>query len=223
MKLLPVVKPYLGEFLGTFLLVFIGCGSIVVHNQFIYLGSFGIAVAFGVAVFTSIALFGSWSGAHINPAVSVVLASDKKISWPTCLGYLLMQNAGALCAAGLLILINNVQVVGHTEPQGSVWESFVLESLMTGGILVLVAWSPQWSKIKTSILIGSLVFVEAWLGGPISGASMNPARSFGPAIVSNQWTHHWVYWIAPILGGLTFYFLFKYLKNEKHTRTLHRQ
>mgnify|MGYP002720558701 FL=1 len=136
------------------------------------------------------------SGAHINPAATVALVLSGRFPRARVLPYVLAQLAGATLAALLLLVLFGIEgTLGVTLPAGSVTQAFVLELVLTF-FLVLVA-------LRSGVpwVVGGVVALEAAMGGPITGASMNPARSFGPALVAGVWTAHWLYWMAPLLGA----------------------
>lgn len=199
------------EFMGTFCLVFAGAGAIVV-NQVTggVIGHAGIAITFGLVVMAMIQTFGDVSGAHLNPAVTVAFAASGRFAWGRVPGYVLVQVAGALAAAGLLRALfpenlANGGSLGATHAVGAVWRSLVLEALLTGGLMLVILHVATGSKEKgllAGITIGGVVALEAMFAGPICGASMNPARSIGPAVVSGQVGDVWVYVLGPVVGAV---------------------
>lgn len=194
------------EALGTFALVFFGCGAIVVDAEHGGLGHVGVSLAFGAVVLAMVAALGHVSGAHINPAVTVALASRGRFAWPAVPGYLLAQVAGAVLAAVLLrASLGEVADLGATRPSGSVGQSFVWEVVMTATLLVVVvslATDTRAPAAVAGVAIGGTIALASLVGGPISGASLNPARSLGPAVVSGELGSLWIYLAAPVLGGL---------------------
>lgn len=193
------------EALGTFALVFFGCGAIVVDSEQGGLGHVGVSLAFGIAVFAMVFALGHISGAHINPAVTLALAARGRLPWSVVPGYVGAQIAGAVLAAVVLrASLGNVADLGATEPTGSVGQSFVWEALLTAVLLVVivsVASDPRASVSGPALAIGGTIALASLVGGPISGASLNPARSFGPAVVSGELSSLWIYLTAPVLGG----------------------
>lgn len=185
------------EFIGTFCLIFFGVGAAVVQAQTGLLGHPGVAAVFGLVVAACIAVFAPVSGAHINPAATLAIALTGKFPsnrvFPYILVQLLSASVASFCLRAMFGLEGNL---GTTLPHGPALQSFILETLMTF-FLLLVA-------IRSGLpwIVGSVVGLEALMGGPISGASMNPARSFGPALASGVWTDHWIYWVAPFLGAV---------------------
>jgi aquaporin NIP len=206
-------KKCLAECLGTFAIVFAGTGAIVVNAvSGGAIGHAGIALTFGLIVLAMVYTFGDVSGAHLNPAVTVAFAVAGRFRWSEVLGYLGAQLAGAVMASALLrflFLEAAAQgILGATVPAGSVWQSFVLEVLLTGMLMFTVLSVSTGSREKgltAGIVIGSVIALEAMFAGPICGASMNPARSLGPALVAGGLAgplHHvWIYLIAPVLGA----------------------
>lgn len=186
----------MAELLGTFMLVFFGPGAAVVQAQTGALGHLGVAAVFGLVVTAAIAAFAPISGAHINPAATFALTLAGLFPKQRALPYLLAQLAGAALAGFLLLLLFGMNgKVGVTVPAGSVAQAFLLETVLTFFLLLVALRSGlPW-------IVGGVVALEAAMGGPITGASMNPARSFGPALASGVWTAHWLYWLAPLLGA----------------------
>jgi len=192
----PLSRALAAEGLGTFALVFFGPGAAVVQAQTGALGQLGVAAVFGLTVTAVIAALAPISGAHINPAATFALALAGKFPRRRILPYVAAQLLGAVLAAFVLLaLFGPKGNVGATVPTGSVAQAFVLETVLTFFLLVVALRSGLPS------VVGGVVALEAAMGGPITGASMNPARSFGPALASGLWTAHWLYWVAPLLGA----------------------
>lgn len=194
------------EALGTYFLVIAGCGAIMVDASTGALGHVGVALTFGLVILVMIATFGHLSGAHFNPAVTLALALTQHIRWREIPAYIGAQLIGATLGAGTLkLLLGDAGNLGVTLPAGTAFQAFGIEILLTS-ILVLVilavATDPRANNTIAAIAIGGAVTLDALWGGPISGASMNPARSFGPALISGLWQAHWVYWLGPILGAV---------------------
>jgi len=184
------------EFLGTYALVFFGPGAAVVQAQTGALGHLGVALVFGLTVATVIATLAPVSGAHINPAATFALVLAGRFPVRLAIPYVLAQLTGAVLAAFTLLALFGLQgQLGATIPAGSVTQAFALEVILTFFLLLAALRSGQpW-------VVGGVVALEAAMGGPLTGASMNPARSFGPALASGIWTAHWLYWLAPLLGA----------------------
>jgi aquaporin Z len=200
-----VVRKVIAEYFGTFLLVFAGTSAIVLNDLTGgAVTGVGIAVVFGLAVAAVIYAFGHVSGAHINPAVTIAFWYAKRFDGRHIIPYLLSQVSGALSASVAVYLLFPMHpTLGATVPSGTWGESFLLETLMTFllvlTVITLVAGSQRQGVVAAAV--GSVVGVEAWVGGPISGASMNPARSIAPALVSHHLGSAWIYILAPLLGA----------------------
>ena len=202
------MKKYLAEFIGTFALVFCGTGAIVInevtHGAVTHAG---IAITFGLIVMSMIYALGDKSGAHLNPAVTLAFAVNKSFSRKEILPYIISQFTGAISASVLLkILFPASILLGATIPLGSNIQSFILEFILTFFLMLViinVATGAKEQGLFAGIAIGSIVGLEAMFAGPISGASMNPARSLAPAIVSGELKQVWIYLIAPVLGALS--------------------
>ncbi len=203
----PAIKKLVAEFLGTFGLVFAGTGAIVVdgasHGA---ISHAGVAMTFGLIVLAMIDTFGDVSGAHLNPAVTMAFAAARRFSWREAPGYVLAQVAGAFAASGLLRwLFPADELLGTTLPAGSAGQSFTLEIVLTFLLMLVILSVSTGSKekgITAGIAIGAVIGLEAMFAGPICGASMNPARSLAPALVSGHVQFLWIYLLAPVLGAL---------------------
>jgi aquaporin Z len=213
------MKKYLAECIGTFALVFFGTGAIVVNEHTNGdVGIVGIALAFGLIIIAMIYTFGAISGAHINPAVTISFALDKKISVKDTLFYIVFQVIGAILASLVLhILFPNNQNLGTTFVSGTVWQSFIMEVIATFFMMLTIYGStqngPKKTKAFAGIVIGFTVLGLIFVAGPISGGSFNPARSLGPALVSGNLQHLWLYLSAPILGTVFALFVWKTLRH----------
>ncbi len=193
------------EFIGTYGLVTAGCGAIVVNSLTGALGHLGIALTFGLIIMVMIAATGHLSGAHFNPSVTIAFALTRHFRWAEVPFYAAAQVTGASAAAlTLRLLFGPVANLGVTLPSGSPWQSFGLEILLTAVlmfVIISVATDTRAVGQLAALAIGATVALDALWGGPISGASMNPARSFGPAVVAGVWTNQWVYWLGPLIGA----------------------
>ena len=197
------------EFFGTFCLVFAGCGAVAVDQVTEgVIGHTGIALTWGLIVTAMIYAVGDISGAHINPAVTLGFWLAKKFPGAKVVPYIVAQCIGAFAAAGLLrVLFPGSETLGATLPHdsGGVWQSFVLEIVLTlilMFVILCVAFGSKERGLMAGIAIGATVGLEAMFAGPISGASMNPARSLGPAVVSGRGVESlWVYLVATPIGA----------------------
>jgi len=207
------------EFVGTFALVTAGCGAIMVNAQTEALTHIGIALTFGLIITVMIAATGHISGAHFNPAVTIAFAVTRHFPWREVVYYVIAQLLGAVLGViTLRLLLGDVALLGATIPSGSVLQSFWLEVLLTAVlmfVIISVATDKKAVGTPAALAIGFTVALDAMWGGPISGASMNPARSFGPALVAGIWDHQWVYWFAPILGAIIGAGLYQLLREPK--------
>lgn len=201
------MRKYLAEFVGTFALVFCGTGAIVIDEVTKGgVGHIGVAITFGLIVSAMIYALGDISGAHLNPAVTIAFTAAKRLPKKETLPYVLSQITGAIVASGLLkVLFPTNLLLGGTCPFGSVYQSLILETLLTFLLMFVILKMATGSKEKgmfAGVAIGSVVLLEAMFAGPISGASMNPARSIAPALVSLRFDYVWIYVIGPIAGAL---------------------
>jgi aquaporin NIP len=202
----PLPQRLAAEALGTFVLVSAGCGAIVVEARTGSLGHLGVALTFGLVVACMVAAVGHVSGAHLNPAVTVAFALFRHFPRRDVPLYVAAQLAGALAGAGTLRLLFGTDQgsLGATAPASGSVQSFLLEVLLTACLMFVitaVATDTRAVGQLAALAIGAAVTVDALWGGPISGASMNPARSFAPALVAGLWRAHWVYWAGPLLGA----------------------
>jgi aquaporin Z len=198
---------YFAEFLGTFILVFAGTGAIVVNEiSGGVIGHAGIALTFGLVVAAMIYTFGDVSGAHLNPAVSISFVIAGRLPAKDLFGYIVSQLLGALSASGVLkLLFPASSSLGMTLPSGDASQSFFLEIILTAILMLTILSVSHGAKekgITAAIAIGSVVGLEAMFAGPICGASMNPARSLGPALISWNFEHIWLYPVATIIGAM---------------------
>jgi len=201
-----LLRRAIAEAMATFSLVMVGCGAIVVNQQTSDLGHVGVAAAFGLVVMVMVAATGHISGAHLNPAVTIAFAVTRHFPVREVPVYVIAQIAGALSAALMLGLIFGLaDGLGATIPSGSLWQSLGLEVLLTAALMFVITAVATDTKAQgqlAAIMIGATVGVNALWAGPISGASMNPARSFAPALVTGEWTSQWIYWVGPIIGAI---------------------
>jgi len=200
------VKAYISELIGTFALVFVGTGAIIINDiSGGIISHVGIALTFGLIVMSMIYSLGGISGAHINPAVTLGFWVAGRLPNHKVLPYIASQCIGALLASIiLLILFPQHSTLGATLPSGSILQTFILEIILTFFLMFVIINVSTGAKEKglmAGAAIGATVALGSLFAGPISGASMNPARSLGPAIVSGQIPELWIYIIAPLIGA----------------------
>jgi aquaporin NIP len=200
------VKPYIAETFGTFTLVFAGTGAIVVNDvSGGTVSHVGIALTFGLVVMAMIYAVGDVSGAHLNPAVTLGFFLGRRFPGNRVVAYIASQCAGALLASGLLrLLFPSHATLGATSPAGAAGQSFVLEFVLTlilMFVILSVSTGAKEKGITAGIAVGGVIGLEALFAGPICGASMNPARSLAPALVSGELGNLWIYLAAPVLGA----------------------
>ncbi|HEX4932887.1 MAG TPA: aquaporin [Gemmatimonadaceae bacterium] len=216
----PLARRLAAELLGTALLVLVGTGC-VMTNVIAQgaLGLTGIALTWGFLVTALIATIGGISGAHINPAVTIALAVTGKFPAREVAGYVLAQCAGAsLASLILLATLGNVSSLGATIPTVSVgatlaiefWLSFVLMATVVGATS-----DERWGGGGAAVVIGMAVALDVLMGGPLTGASMNPARSLGPALIGQRFDSLWIYWVAPIAGMIAAALALRWLRSER--------
>lgn len=200
------LKKYFAEYLGTFALVFFGTGAVIISQAFPgTVDHLGIALAFGLVVTVMIYTFGSISGAHINPAVSAAFALTDRFNKKLLLGYCIAQCIGAISASAVLkICFPSNEYLGATLPSSTWQQAFFFELILTFILMLVILFVSQNNDTKkyTAIAVGGIVGLEALVAGPVCGASMNPARSLGPALLSGHLEFLWVYITATILGAI---------------------
>src|SRR6476659_750370 len=201
----PLARLLAAEFVGTFALVFAGCGAIMVDAKTGALGHVGVAISFGLVIMVMIYALGHISGAHFNPAVTLGSAVTRRFPATRVPAYWAAQLTGALAAALVLrASLGDVAHVGATLPAGSDGQAFLWESVLTFFlmfVIMAVAKDARAVGEAAAIAIGGTVGLDAMFGGPVSGASMNPARSIGPAFVSGDLHALWLYIVAPLVGA----------------------
>lgn len=206
------------EAIGTFALVTAGCGAIVVDHASGALGHGGVAASFGLVILVMVASLGHLSGAHFNPAVTLAFAVTRHFSWRDVPLYWTGQLAGAVAGALVLRGLFSPQGgLGATVPSGTSMQSLGIEVLLTAVLMFVitaVATDARAAGSLAAIAIGATVALDALWGGPVSGASMNPARSFGPALVAGLWRAHWIYWLGPTLGAVLGAALYQRLRSQ---------
>lgn len=215
------MKREIAELIGTFSMVFCGCGAMTINE--ITNGSIthvGVAITWGLIVMAMIYAFGEISGAHFNPAVTIAFAVAKKFNWRDVPRYILFQITGAFLAIGILwVLFPESNSFGHTYPAEGFepYKAFILELLLTFFLMVVIINVSTGSKeigTMAAIAVGSVILLEAMFAGPMTKASMNPARSLAPAIISGNLKDLWLYLIAPVIGAVLAVLSCKLVKHE---------
>ena len=217
-------KSYWAEFLGTFALCFVGQGAIVMQQALGTSQLLVVAVAHGLALATMISALGQWSGAHFNPAVTLGFVATRRMSLTSAITYWVSQLAGAIAATFLLRSIipgEAGEAVHFGVPMlaagVSVGQGLLLEFVLTF-FLVTAVWGTAVDERGPKVggfAIGLTVCMDILIGGPLTGAAMNPARAFGAACASGVWTNHWLYWVAPMLGGVAAARVYKSLLSSR--------
>jgi aquaporin Z len=200
------MKTYLAELLGTFTLVFVGTGAIVINDvSHGGVSQVGVSLTFGLVVMAMIYALGDISGAHLNPAVTFGFWISGRFPGRKLAPYIFSQLGGAALASALLrLLFPSHSTLGTTLPAGPIAQSFILETLLAFFLMFVILNVSTEAKergMMAGVAIGGIVGLEAMFAGPITGASMNPARSLAPALVSGQTQHLWIYLVAPLLGA----------------------
>jgi aquaporin NIP len=197
----------LAEAIATFALVFAGAGAVVVETVYDgVLGEVGVALVFGLVIMAMVYATGHLSGAHINPAVTVAFTLTRHFPPRDAVAYVVAQLVGAAVAALLLLTLwpDQPGELGATVPSVVTWRALVYEVVLTAFlmfVIMAVATDVRAVGAAAAIAIGGTVGLDALFGGPVTGASMNPARSFGPALAAWEWQHFWVYAIGPVVGA----------------------
>ena len=198
-------RALVGEAIGTFALVFAGCGAIMVDAKTHALGHVGVAISFGLVIMVMVYALGHISGAHFNPAVTLAFALARHFPPKQVLFYWAAQCLGSISAIGLLVLLLPPgQAFGTTlssvhPPQALAWEGVLTFFLMF--VIMAVATDTRAEGTMAGVAIGGTVMLAAFVGGPVTGASMNPARSLGPALFQGDLSHFWIYLIGPMMGA----------------------
>lgn len=211
-----------GEAVGTFALVFGGCGAIMVDAKTHALGHIGVAISFGLVIAVMIAALGHISGAHFNPAVTAGFALGRHFPVRLVPAYWTAQLAGAIAAALLLrASLGDIGDLGATIPSGSDGQAFLWELVLTAFLMLVILAVATDSRAVTqlaALAIGATVGLDAMFGGPITGASMNPARTLGPAAVGGPTDGLWVYLTAPFAGATIAVAVYAYLAASRADR-----
>jgi aquaporin Z len=216
----PLSRKCAAEFLGTFALVFSGTGAVVANLQGGSVTHVGISLVFGLVVFALIQTFGDVSGCHINPAVTIAFVVARRFAAAAAIPYVAAQCLGAIAASALLRVLfePNFGTLGATLPSGSQMQSWIYEFLLTAGLMYTVLSVSVGAKekgITAGLAIGAVVGLEALFAGPICGASMNPARSLGPALVSGRLGELWIYLTAPVAGAVAAVPLCRFIRGKE--------
>jgi aquaporin NIP len=216
------MRKCVAELTGTFILVFCGTGAMVIDQQTAGgVSHVGVAITWGLVVMSLIYSIGNISGCHINPAVSIAFTIAGRFKARLLPGYIISQLTGALLASFTLkLLFPASPLLGATMPAGPEMQSFIIELLLTFFLMLVIINVSHGSKEQgqfAGIAIGGVIGLEAMFAGPICGASMNPARSIAPAIVSGHLAHVWLYVVAPVVGAALAIPVWKYLTAESKT------
>ncbi len=213
------MRRYLAEAFGTFALVALGPGAVMVSASTHAFGHLGVALAFGLVVTIVVASTGHLGGAHINPAVTIGFWTVRRFPGKDVIPYIAAQCIGAVAASAFLAwLLGAVGNYGATLPALSVARSFAVEfgyTAILGLVIMGVATDERTPVSVAPFAIGATVFLGALVTGPLTGGSFNPARSLGPALVGGLWEAHWLYWLAPILGMIAGMRLYDMLRPAK--------
>ncbi|MGB1392839.1 MAG: aquaporin [Flavobacteriaceae bacterium] len=212
------MKNYIAETIGTFSMIFCGCGAMVIND---FTGGTithpGVAITWGLIVMAMIYAFGDISGAHFNPAVTIGFAVAKKFSWQEVPKYIVYQFIGAIAASLLLLYLFPESDLGATLPTIEPLKVFIIELLLSFFLMVVIINVSTGSKEIgpiAGIAVGSVILLEAMFAGPLTKASMNPIRSLAPALASGNFTHLWVYLTAPFVGMFLAVYSCKLVKSE---------
>lgn len=213
------LKTLLAEFIGTFILVFAGVGVIVSSNSFHGgLGLLGIALCWGLVVMAVIYTLGHISGAHINPAVTLAFTLTKHFPVQKLIPYWIAQILGATIASIAVQYLMGSVGLGVTQPSLPILPAFIIEVLLTFilmTVVMAVATDTRAVGEAAAIAIGGTVTFLVLFGGPLTGASLNPARSIGPALVSGNLASIWIYIFAPLIGATLGAFIYKFIAKQK--------
>ncbi len=213
------IRNYISEIIGTFFLIFAGCGAMVVNTYSGgVLGHVGVAMSWGLVVMIIIYTIGDISGAHLNPAVTLGFWIAKRFKGSEVIPYIVAQSIGAFLASFALKLMFPLdETLGASLPSSTWEQSFIMEVILTFLLMYVILNVSSGAKekgIMAGTAIGATVGLEAMFAGPVCGASMNPIRSIAPAIVSGHTEHLWVYIVSTILGAVFAVFVFKLTRKE---------
>jgi aquaporin NIP len=208
------------EGLAAFALVFAGCGAIVTDASYDgALGTVGIGLVFGLIIMVMIYATGHLSGAHINPAVTIAFTLTRHFAVRDAAAYIAAQLAGATAAALVLLAVwpDKPAALGATVPSVAAGSALVYEVILTAilmFVIIAVATDTRAIGAAAAIAIGGAVGLDAIFGGPVTGASMNPARSFGPALAAGEWQDFWIYLVGPVAGAAAGAFAYQLIRGE---------
>jgi aquaporin NIP len=217
---LPLWRRAAAEGLAAFALVAAGCGAIIANSQYKdVLGAVGVSLTFGLVIMVMVYATGHLSGAHINPAVTIGFTLTRHFPPRDALAYVAAQLAGALAAALILLVLwpDKPADLGATVPTVAVGRAFLYELLLTAilmFVIMAVATDTRAVDSAAALAIGGTIALDALFGGPVTGASMNPARSFGPALVSGEWRDFWVYVAGPVTGSALGAFAYQLIRGD---------
>ena len=208
------------EGLAAFALVFAGCGAIVADDRYEgALGAVGVSIVFGLIIMVMIYATGHLSGAHINPAVTIAFTLTRHFATRDAVAYIVAQLLGAVAGALTLLAVwtDKPAALGATVPSVGAGSAFVYELILTAFlmfVIIAVATDTRAVGAAAAIAIGGTVGLDALFGGPVTGASMNPARSFGPALVAGEWTDFWLYVAGPVVGAALGAFAYQVIRGD---------
>ena len=212
------------EAIGTFTLIFAGCGSVMLFTANDRVTLVGVALAHGLAIALMVSALGAVSGGHFNPAVTIGMWVTRRIDTLPGVGYIVAQLAGASLAAAALVALfpegyRSAATLG-TPSLGAgidVARGVGIEALLTFFLMTVIFGTAVDARAPKlgGLAIGLAVTMDVLAGGPLTGAAMNPARAFGPALLSGQWADHYVYWIGPIIGAVVASLLYHYVFIEE--------
>lgn len=216
-----LIRRSVAELVGTFALITAGCGAIIVNAQTGVVTHVGIALTFGLIITVMIAATGHLSGAHFNPAITIAFAVTRHFAWREVVYYVPAQLLGAVLGMFTLrLLFGEIGQLGMTLPSNTALQAFGIEVLLTAVlmfVIISVATDTKAVGAPAALAIGFTVALDALWGGPISGASMNPARSFAPALLAGTWENQWLYWVAPVIGAIIGASLYQFMRTPVST------
>lgn len=222
-----LAAPYLAEALGTFALVFAGPGAAAVNTASGgAVSGVGVGISFGLIVMAMIFAIGHISGCHINPAITVAMLVVRRITPEKAAGYIAAQLAGAVLAGlAIIAIVGSAGDAGATTPHiggtdAALWSELILTFFLSF-VVFSVATDSRAQDEMAAVAIGGYVGFAATGWGPVANASMNPARSFGPAVAANIWDAHWVYWVGPIVGAVVAALLYELLREPSAREEAH--